>query len=121
MKAELLMPQEVEVFYALPAIRKELATAMKASGKKQKEIAKLLCVKESTISQYMSEKRASGMKFNDTIKQAAAEAAGRITDRVTLIQATQKLLNLIKEEKILCGFHMERIALPKGCCVCFVK
>jgi uncharacterized protein len=121
MKTELLMPQEVEVFYVLPAIRRELATAMKASGKKQKEIAKLLCVKESTISQYMSDKRASGMKFNEKIKRAAAEAASRITDRVTLIEATQKLLNLIKEEKVLCEFHIERTALPKCCCVCFTK
>lgn len=49
MKTQLIMPQEVEVFYAIPALRREMAFAMKASGKKQKEIAKLLCVEESTI------------------------------------------------------------------------
>lgn len=121
MKTSLLMPQEVEVFYVLPAIRRELATAMKATGKKQKDIAKLLCVKESTISQYMSEKRASGMKFNEKIQKAAIEAATGISDRVTLIDATQKLLALIREEKSLCGFHMDIAGLPKSCNVCFTK
>ncbi len=107
MKSELLMPQEVEVFYVIPAIRRELAIAMKASGKRQKEIAKLLCVKESTISQYITEKRGTDMKFNDRIKRAVAESSKKVNDRTTLVDEMQRLLYLVKEEKVLCFAHFQ--------------
>ena len=121
MKTELLMPQEVEVFYVIPAIRRELATVMKASGIKQKDIAKLLFVKESTISQYMTEKRAAEMKFSQKVKEAVALSANAIKDRVSLVAETQKLLRLVKEEKALCQIHTSISNIPKTCDVCFLK
>ena len=66
-----MMPQEVEVWYVLPAIRRELAKVMKTKsvsrvgedGKKkdrkvtQKEIAKMLGVTEPAITQYLLKKK----------------------------------------------------------------
>ena len=67
-----MMPQEVEVWYVLPALRRELATRMKKKkavqrvgedGKKkehkitQKEIAKMLGVTEPAITQYLLKKK----------------------------------------------------------------
>lgn len=115
------MPQEVEVFYVIPTIRRELAFAMKAAGKKQKEIAELLCVKESTISQYLNDKRATEVKLNEQLKSAATAAAARVKDKVTLIAETQKLLGLIKEGKTLCEIHRSIANIPKSCDVCFLK
>ena len=65
------MPQEVEVWYVLPAVRREIAKAMKAmevdrvteDGKikvhkiTQKEIAKMLGVTEPAITQYLLPKK----------------------------------------------------------------
>ncbi len=65
------MPQEVEVWYVLPAIRRELAKAMKTKvvprlneeGKMvdhkitQKEIARMLGVTEPAITQYLLKKK----------------------------------------------------------------
>ncbi|MFH1405899.1 MAG: hypothetical protein ABIG52_01635 [Nanoarchaeota archaeon] len=51
-------PQEIEVWYILPAIRKELVLALKEKGHTQKEIASFLNVTEPAISQYTKEKRA---------------------------------------------------------------
>lgn len=116
-----MMPQEVEVFYIIPSIRKELALAMKASGKKQKEIAKLLCVKESTISQYMNEKRAAEFKFDKTIKNAAAKSATKINDKLSLILEIQSLLKLIKQNNVLCEIHKAVSDVPKKCDVCFLR
>jgi len=66
-----MMPQEVEVWYVLPAIRRELAKVMKTKviprvnedGKKedhkvtQKEIARMLGVTEPAITQYLLKKK----------------------------------------------------------------
>ena len=66
-----MMPQEVEVWYVLPAIRRELAKVMKTKtvqradedGDKkehkitQKEIAKMLGVTEPAITQYLLRKK----------------------------------------------------------------
>ena len=66
-----MMPAEVEVWYVLPAIRRELAKIMKTKivprvgedGKKkdhkitQKEIAKMLGVTEPAITQYLLKKK----------------------------------------------------------------
>lgn len=115
------MPQEVEVFYVIPALRREMAVAMKASGKKQKDIAKLLCVEESTISQYLNNKRAAKMNLNDKIKRDVADSVKKIQNKVDLIVETQKLLALAKNENALCEIHRAIVKLPESCDDCIVK
>lgn len=121
MNAQLIMPQEVEVFYVIPALRREMALAMKAAGKKQKAIAGLLCVKESTISQYINEKRATWLQFNDKIRSAVANSVARVQDKVSLIEETQKLLRLVKDENALCEIHRALADVPETCNVCVFK
>jgi len=121
MKTQLIMPQEIEVFYVIPAIRREMALAMKAAGKKQKDIAKLLCVEESTISQYITNKRAAKLKLNDRIKNAVSASVKKIHDKISLVRETQKLLKLIKEENALCEIHRAVADMPKACDTCVLK
>ena len=55
----IVMPQEIEVWYLLPALRKELTTIFIDNHQmKQKEAAKLLGLTEAAISQYRKDKRA---------------------------------------------------------------
>ena len=116
---KLLQPQEVEVFYILPALRRELALCMKAGGKSQRDIAKLLCVTEPAISQYLSSKRASLVKFNKKLKTAVEESAKRITGQQELLRETQSLLQLVRDERIICKIHESFGKVPKGCNTCF--
>jgi predicted transcriptional regulator len=53
---KLLLPQEVETFYIIPALRKHIAIALKKSGMKQKDVADILQVNSAAISQYSSSK-----------------------------------------------------------------
>ena len=99
-----MMPQEIEVFYTLPAIRREMAIVMKASGRKQKEIAKLLCVEESTISQYMKDKRATKITLDETFRKDVAKAAERINGQADFIKETQKLLGIMRKRTFCSGF-----------------
>ncbi len=115
-------PQEIEVFYILPAIRSRMASALKEGGKSQKEIAELLCVQESTISNYLSSKRAMDVRFNTAINKEIADAVKKIATKEDLIRETQRILDSVRKEKeVLCGVHKAVSDVPKGCEACFVK
>lgn len=117
-----LQPQELEVFYLLPAIRREMALALKKSGKKQKEIAQILSVRESTISQYIKDKRAAGFPLPDDVKSQIELAVGRISDKMTLIQETQRVLTTLRKQRFPCSVHLQLDKnLPRTCEVCYVK
>jgi hypothetical protein len=120
MVALTLHPQEVEVFYILPAIRRELTLAFKELGRSQKDIAKLLGVTEAAVSQYMSQKRATDVTFPDIMKAQIRAAAPKITDHSSMIQEVQTVLAAAKQDKFICKLH-EQVAdnIPKGCDVCF--
>ena len=115
----LLQPQEIEVFYVLPAVRRDIALCMKAEGKSQKAIAKLLGVTAPAISQYMSSKRASTVKFNDKVKSAISDSSKRINSDLSLMREVQRLLQLIRNERVVCQLHETMGSGPKNCNVCF--
>jgi len=113
-----LQPQEIEVFYVIPALRRELAVYMKASGRSQKGIAGLLGVTEAAVSQYFSAKRAASIKFNERMKSLIREAAGRITNDISMFSEMQQLLKLSREERVVCQAHVS-LGCPKSCNACF--
>jgi len=115
-----LQPQEVEVFYILPAIRKELSVALKALGKSQKEIAGLLGVTEAAVSHYISSKRANDVQFPKEFIARIREAAPKITNHQSMIQEVQAILDSVKEDRFICRMH-EQVTrdIPRGCNVCF--
>ena len=82
-----LMLQEVEVRYVIPSIRRELANGLSKEKFKQKEIAELLNITPSAVSQYLSKKRGT-VKFSK-----------RITDEIKkqLKKSKQKNQLLIKK------------------------
>ena len=60
------LPQEIEVWYVLPALRREYAKVLIKEHKlSQKGVAEILQVTESAISQYLTGKRASKVKFSE--------------------------------------------------------
>jgi len=111
----LLHPQEIEVFYILPALRRHLVVFMKERGLKQKEIAKLLEIQDATVSQYVNEKRGHQIEFTGTILEEIQASAGRISNQATLLMEMQRLLKLIRENKVLCEIHHKFSAVPAGC------
>ena len=70
--------QEIEVWYILPAIRREIAKELMNLGLKQKEVANILDITEPAVSQYFKSKRAKDVKFDNSIKNKIKEATKRI-------------------------------------------
>jgi predicted transcriptional regulator len=113
-----LQPQEVEVFYVLPAIRRELAKEMKRQGKSQRDIAGMLGVTDAAVSQYISQKRAT-VKLPKKLQDSIKKAASKINNRESMLLETQKLLRETKKDRFICKLHGQVADLPKGCDVCF--
>lgn len=113
-------PQEVEVWYVLPALRKELSIALKETMQ-QKDVAKLLGITESAISQYSKQKRAAKLKFNQEIKKEIKKSAKRIEkNKTTVAEELQRLCKIIKKRHILCQLHKKYCKTPLNKCeVCF--
>ncbi len=119
-------PQEVEVLYILPAIRRDLSLNLKGLGLEQKAIAKLLNVSEPAISQYMSSKRASQVRFPKKIQDEIKKVAERImhgkdeNGQLPMLEETQHLVRLSLLERTTCGICQVQVAgVPVGCTACF--
>lgn len=101
------MPQEIEAYYVLPALRRDLAMSMKDKGLPQKEIARLLGVTEPAVSQYLSAKRAKDVMFSKMVRAKIREAAGKITDEHSLIEQMQRLLSVVRDDNVVCKIHKD--------------
>ena len=121
MTSPLKHPQEIEVWYILPAIRKELVVALKEKGKSQKDIAKLLNITEAAVSQYTTEKRGKEISFPAELKEFIKKAAAEITDQASAFHQIQKISEHIKHSKVLCQLHAQIEGNLKGCEVCYKK
>ncbi len=120
MVVQLLHPQELEVFYILPALRREFAKAMKKLGRSQKEIAGNLGVTEAAVSQYIHQKRATDVDFTKDIQKEIQESAISINDRNAFIAVTQKLMRKIRGNRFICNVcKSQNKGTPKGCSMCY--
>lgn len=113
---ELLQPQEIEVFYIIPGLKKHLAVEMKENGLKQKEIAKMFSTKDSTISQYLNDKRGNKIGFSEEILSEVKKSAPLIKDKLSYLKEMQHLLRKVKETRAICSIHKKLSNIPGECC-----
>jgi predicted transcriptional regulator len=115
------MPQEIEVWYVLPAIRKELAKALVAShGTTQKQAAELLGVTEAAISQYLTSKRGSDIVFDDKVRHEIDISAERIReDKQKLMTEMKRICRLSSIKLMVCAMHKGKdLNIDEYCCEC---
>ena len=113
-------PQEIEVWYILPGLRKEIAKELVNLGMNQKEVAYILGITEAAISQYFKSKRAKDIIFNKKIKERIKLAARNISHNKDLfVKEIQELCALIKKDNFLCEIHKKYDKIPEKCDICF--
>ncbi len=102
-------PCEMVVWYVIPAIRSELAKDLLKLGMKQKTISELMDITQPAVSQYLTDKRGSGIEFNDDVKQLIQDFADDLNDgtatKADIISRTCYICKRIKTEDILCQIH----------------
>jgi predicted transcriptional regulator len=113
-------PQEVEVWYLIPALRRGLMSEMLKAGVRKKDIASYLNVTKSAISQYLTNKRAGDVVFDRQIKKEIKRSAARLIKKESDIHAEiQRLLHFISENMFLCKVCRTRTGSEKNCRVCY--
>lgn len=112
------MPQEIEVWYVLPALRRELALALKEEGLSQRKIAQKLSITESAVSQYLSNKRGKEFAFPKKMISMIKKSAKRVVDGKNAVSELYSLSSMIKKEKVLCKIHRNYSSVPRNCCIC---
>ena len=115
------MPQEIEVWYIIPALRRELAKSMVGLGLAQKQIADKIGITEAAVSQYLSSKRAKEVVFSDAVLEEIKKSAKKITEgKSTIVPEMMRLTKLTGVMQVMCCIHKKQDAsLPKGCDICF--
>ena len=118
------MPQEIEVRYILPAIRRELARIFVEDHKfSQKEAAKILGLTEAAVSQYHHFKRAKDVVFSskviDEIKKSASKILAEKASKQRVIAEMYRISNLTTVKQILCDLHRSQSKELESCNVCF--
>lgn len=116
-----LMPQEMEVWYLLPSLRKELAKSfINDYNLSQKKAAQILGVTESAISQYFKSKRAKSLKFDkNDILEIKKTALKIIRDEKNARVHFYNLSKKLKGSKSMCEIHHRfDKTLPKECGLC---
>ncbi|NQV91209.1 helix-turn-helix domain-containing protein [Candidatus Woesearchaeota archaeon] len=114
-------PQEIEVWYVLPAVRRELVRALKKDGLSQKKIAEILNVTESAISQYLSEKRGKTADLPKEVIDFIDKSALKIKDKTTAYRQIQEICTYIKESKALCKIHAGYEEGLDACDICYIQ
>ena len=115
------MPQEIEVWFTIPALRRELAKSMIDSGLTQKKVAEHMSLTEAAVSQYLSSKRGNEVVFSiavlDEVKKSSKIV---IEDRKLLIPEMMRLTKLTGVKQVMCDIHKKQdVDLPEGCEICF--
>ncbi len=115
-----MLPQEVEVWYILPAIRSALCKEL-SEKLSQKQIAALLGITEPAVSQYIKGKRGTKVKFNEQIKNEIKAIADKLANQeLHPIAALNYLSKKILMTNVMCQVHMQLDKeTPENCRVCF--
>ncbi len=113
------MPQELEVWYVMPALRKAFADMMLKKGLNQKEIAKKLSLGKSAVSQYIKSQRGTELKFdNKMLKIIEKSVDSVLRNKSTVREELVSLCSIIRKEGILCCFHKSMDKKLKQCEIC---
>jgi uncharacterized protein len=115
------MPQEIEVWYLLPALRSELAKILVSEHKlSQKDTANILGITESAISQYLKSKRGKEITFDPKELQKIRETANLIiNDHHNLTKYLYNLSVFFRGSETICKLHKKHDdTLSEECKIC---
>jgi len=112
------LPQEIEVWYILPAIRRGMAEAFVRNHNMSYEKAgNILGISKAAVSQYLSNKRATKVKLKEDVKREidkSAEIASKNPKKA--IKEIQRILKYMRDKKYACEICKKYNPQIKGVC-----
>ena len=114
------LPQEIEVWYIIPAVRKEFALLLtKNYGLSYDKAGSALGISKAAVSQYLSNKRANKVCLNAKTKAEIKKSAGKIADnpKVGMIEI-ERILKFMKDNRCSCDVCKQYNKDVLGYCNC---
>lgn len=115
-------PCEIVVWYVIPAIRSELAKELLNLGMKQKDVSELMDITQPAVSQYITDKRGSGIKLDDDVKAMIREFARQLSEgeatKADLIPRTCNICKNVKTSDVLEQLNIDKSELGDECQTC---
>ncbi len=118
-----LLPQEIEVWYIIPAVRKEFAKLLtKTHGLSYEKAGRALGISKAAVSQYLSNKRANKVKLNAKTKVEIKKSAVLISENARVAMGEiQRILKFMKDNKCSCDVCKKYNKEVLGYCNCDPK
>ena len=115
-------PCEIVVWYVIPAIRSELAKELLNLGMKQKDVSELMDITQPAVSQYITDKRGSGIKLNDDVRAMIHEFARQLSEgeatKADLIPRTCNICKNVKTVDVLKQLNIDKSEFGEDCQSC---
>ncbi|MGN0177708.1 MAG: transcriptional regulator [Methanobrevibacter sp.] len=115
-------PCEIVVWYVIPAIRSELAKELLNLGMKQKEVSEIMDITQPAVSQYITDKRGSGIKLEDNVRDMIKEFAFKLyqneATKADLISTTCKICRHVELTDVLDQLNIDKSELGEECQSC---
>ena len=115
-------PCEIVVWYVIPAIRSELAKELLNLGMKQKDVSELMDITQPAVSQYITDKRGSGVKLQDDVRKMVRDFARELSEgkatKADLIPRTCSICKNVKTSDVLEQLNIDKSDLGDDCKTC---
>lgn len=115
-------PCEIVVWYVIPAIRSELAKELLNLGMKQKDVSELMDITQPAVSQYITDKRGSGIKLDENVRKMIRDFARELSEgtatKAELIGRTCAICKHVKTVDVLNQLNIDKSELGDDCQSC---
>lgn len=115
-------PCEIVVWYVIPAIRSELAKELLNLGMKQKDVSELMDITQPAVSQYITDKRGSGIKLDENVRQMVKDFARQLANgeatKAQLISRTCAICKHVETVDVLNQLNIDKSELGEDCESC---
>ncbi|MBR0271886.1 MAG: transcriptional regulator [Methanobrevibacter sp.] len=115
-------PCEIVVWYVIPAIRSELAKELLNLGMKQKDVSELMDITQPAVSQYITDKRGSGIKLDDHVRQMVKDFALELSTgestKADLIPRTCSICKNVEPSDVINQLGINKADLSEDCQSC---
>jgi len=98
------LPQEIEVWYIIPAIRREMSKCLiKEHNITYEKVGGILGISKAAISQYLKKKRAAKIKLHPKSQDEISKSCLRIVKgKSNSVTEITKILKHIRQKKLHC-------------------
>lgn len=114
------LPQEIEVWYIIPSVRREFSRVfVEKHGLTLEKAGRIIGVTKAAVSQYLKNKRAKEFKLPKEIKKEIEKSAKiLLTNESLALKEILRILGLIKKSRCSCSIckkhNQEIMGMCKG-------